>query len=1037
MVQSVLGEPRFHQPNSANQTDLYVYRPNYLRDIFPLQTTGIIGIYKNNQCIALKVVFSKTDYRYESFIYNRQMASRLFDRVVGGGYAYWQEIEAEPRDSGVMHYVYCMGHRIATTWDASAADDTLTSDVSIFLDNRCEPYDDSDLNEPITAPPPSVSENYPFLRPTPPPQTLLNVPTGAEESLALDDIEDSLYKDEILKAANLYHITAGYEDGSFKPTRPITREQGLTMLIKTMQEMAVDDGAIVMPDELTEAPFADVPVDHKSARQFYYAKKHGILSGDDLNQAYPDSAMDRGELIAMIHGGLQMVVELNYTADTTPAQVIETISSPISFSDLAGHWGKDVIQEMATYGIASPLNETGTEFAPAAEAQRDYTAAALVRLMELKFRSTPGGETKPLPVNIFPDIADNVYKEEILRAANIYGIVSGYDDGKFHPQDELSREQAVVILVNAMQNLVDDPETIQIPETLSDPPPFPDVKAGGSATKIQFAKEAGLVSGDDLGNFRPLDKISRAEVMAMIHEGLEFVVDANFGDSVSLQEAVKVSDSPSPAFADIPEDHWVQKSLENLRTFGIATPFNEAGSNFKPDDACLRDYATAAMVRMDELEFNAVGITPDPEQPISFTDIEGNPYKEEILRAANAYHLIAGYEDGTFRPQAPTTREQAVAMLVDALGEKVVNADAIQVPDHLTQPPFKDVDINRWSATKIYFAKQAGIISGDDMDRFNPEAQLSRAQLIAMADQALRFAIWTDLRQNNMPLDQVMAMEDIEAFTYDDIPDTHWGLTAITEMGNVGLALPLKATEPTKFSPNTTAQRDFTVATCVRLIEAPYSQDSVIEPPDSVPFIDLADSAYAQEIIRAVDPYQIVAGADDGLFHPAESISRERLVAMLVKALQQMVEAEVINIPDQVLVAPFEDVPANSQYASQIQFIADVGIMSGDQDTNLFRPKNDLTRAELMAIIDNALAFVVKNRYGNEVSLNEVVNLEDGIAFSDISGHWAEGDIELMSQLKIALPRDAGSQEFLPNKPSRRDFAAASVVHMLEVNFTG
>jgi len=40
-----------------------------------------------------------------------------------------------------------------------------------------------------------------------------------------------------------------------------------------------------------------------------------------LNQAYPDSAMDRGELIAMIHGGLQMVVELNYTADTTPAQV--------------------------------------------------------------------------------------------------------------------------------------------------------------------------------------------------------------------------------------------------------------------------------------------------------------------------------------------------------------------------------------------------------------------------------------------------------------------------------------------------------------------------------------------------------------------------------------------------------------------------------------------------------------------------------------------------------------------------------------------
>ena len=108
-----------------------------------------------------------------------------------------------------------------------------------------------------------------------------------------------------------------------------------------------------------------------------------------------------------------------------------------------------------------------------------------------------------------------------------------------------------------------------------------------------------------------------------------------------------------------------------------------------------------------------------------------------------------------------------------------------------------------------------------------------------------------------MPLDQVMAMEDIEAFTYDDIPDTHWGLTAITEMGNVGLALPLKATEPTKFSPNTTAQRDFTVATCVRLIEAPYSQDSVIEPPDSVPFIDLADSATPRKLSERSTPTKL------------------------------------------------------------------------------------------------------------------------------------------------------------------------------------
>jgi hypothetical protein len=1037
VVEGVLGSPRFHQPNSANQTDLYVYSPTYLRDIFPVLTTGIIGVYRNNLCIALKVVFSKTDYHYENFIFNREIASRLFDRVIGGGYAYWQEIEAEPRDGGLTHYVYCMGNRVATTWDASAQDGTIASDVSIFLDSRCEPNDDSDLNQPITTPPPAISSDLPFVRPTPTVPTLPDqeLPT-AGEPLEFPDIDGNLYETEILKAANTYHIISGYEDGTFKPTNAITREQGLAMLINAIQELARDDGAIVIPDDLTEPPFEDVPIDHKSAGQFYYAKENGILSGDEMDRAHPDSSMSRAELIAMVNGGLQVVVELNYTPTTTPGEVVEPIKSPVQFSDIGNHWGKAVIREMGTYGIASPLNETGNQFAPATEAQRDYTAAALVRLMELKFRSSPGGETKPKPVKVFPDIADNIYKEEILKAANTYSIVSGYEDGKFHPLDELSREQAVVILVNAMEYLVKDASAIQIPETLSDPPPFPDVKAGGSATKIQFAKEAGLIRGDDLGNFRPLDKISRAEVMAMIHKGLEFVVEANFGQPMALSEAIKPSQTPTAEFSDVASDHWVSDSLAPLRRFGIATPLNEEGTAFKPDQSCLRDYAAAAMVRMDEVEFNVVDITPKPETPISFSDISGNPYEDEILRAANTYHLVAGYEDGTFRPTAPTTREQAVAMLVDSLGEKVINEEAVKVPDHLAQPPFLDVDINRWSATKIYFAKRAGIVSGDELGRFNPEAQVSRAQLVAMADQALRYAIWADLRKNNMPLDQVMALDGVETYSFDDIPSDHWGRAAVTEMGNIGLALPAKVSEPAKFVPNSMASRDFTVATCVHLIEAAYSEGSATEPPGEIPFIDIASSPYAQEIGRAVNPYKIVSGTDDGLFHPAESISREHLVAMLVKGLQQLVEAEEINIPDKVEVDPFEDVPAESLFAPQIKFISDVKIMRGDEGTNLFRPKNDLTRAELMAVVNNALNFVVKKRYGDDVSLTNVVDLGNGVQFTDIDNHWAEATIQLMAQLDIAQPREQGQSTFEPNKPSRRDYATASMVNMLEVPFT-
>jgi hypothetical protein len=57
------------------------------------------------------------------------------------------------------------------------------------------------------------------------------------------------------------------------------------------------------------------------------------------------------------------------------------------------------------------------------------------------------------------------------------------------------------------------------------------------------------------------------------------------------------------------------------------------------------------------------------------------------------------------------------------------------------------------------------------------------------------------------------------------------------------------------------------------------------------------------------------------------------------------------------------------------------------------------------------------------------------VPFSDIGNHWGESTIELMSRLGIALPREAGRDKFEPNMPSRRDYATASMVHMLEVKF--
>ena len=62
-----------------------------------------------------------------------------------------------------------------------------------------------------------------------------------------------------------------------------------------------------------------------------------------------------------------------------------------TFSDTQGHWAQSTISSLSGYcGIASPLNETGNNFAPQTAAQRNYAAAAMVRLLDCSQNTAAG-----------------------------------------------------------------------------------------------------------------------------------------------------------------------------------------------------------------------------------------------------------------------------------------------------------------------------------------------------------------------------------------------------------------------------------------------------------------------------------------------------------------------------------------------------------------------------------------------------------------------------------------------------------------------
>src|SRR5207253_1545022 len=94
-----------------------------------------------------------------------------------------------------------------------------------------------------------------------------------------------------------------------------------------------------------------------------------------------------------------------------------------------------------------------------------------------------------------------------IKWAACHGIVSGYADGSFHPEDNISRTQIVKLIVLAAGWTIDT----------SGGPHFTDVPMSFWAYNyIETAWHHDAVSGYADGTFRPMLYVTRAQIAKMI-----------------------------------------------------------------------------------------------------------------------------------------------------------------------------------------------------------------------------------------------------------------------------------------------------------------------------------------------------------------------------------------------------------------------------------------------------------------------------------------------------------------------------------------
>ena len=192
---------------------------------------------------------------------------------------------------------------------------------------------------------------------------------------------------------------------------------------------------------------------------------------------------------------------------------------------------------------------------------------------------TDGGGVVVAP-STFPDVTGDTYASEINRAVQL-GFISGFaEDNTFRPRASLTREQLVSMVVEGLE---------VAPAGSVSGNPFSDVPANRwSAAKIKTAQDLGIVSGYGNGTFRPTQEVTRAELIAIMRRAAEYK------NSTTTLVANQTGDN----FSDI-QGHWAQDVISDLSEFcGVATPLNETGSAFYPNQQAQRNYAAAAMVRL-------------------------------------------------------------------------------------------------------------------------------------------------------------------------------------------------------------------------------------------------------------------------------------------------------------------------------------------------------------------------------------------------------------------------------------------------------
>lgn len=214
----------------------------------------------------------------------------------------------------------------------------------------------------------------------------------------------------------------------------------LTKLKVTSKSAATADDSGVIPQTTPEAiryamalmrgidvpQFTDVAEDAWYHDYVYDLVYRGVVNGMTATTYEPEGKLTRAQFVKLLACSL---------AD---AETLKTYEGQHPFTDSEGHWAEAYIAWAKDKGIVEGVS--ATEFDPEAPITREQMATIFGRYALKQGIELPKDAA---PAESFPD-ADKIseYAREFVELMRIAGILNGYEDGTFRPQNTATRAEA-------------------------------------------------------------------------------------------------------------------------------------------------------------------------------------------------------------------------------------------------------------------------------------------------------------------------------------------------------------------------------------------------------------------------------------------------------------------------------------------------------------------------------------------------------------------------------------------------------------------